>query len=141
MIIPRDTTVGDLIGEFVTAAGHRVVYANDREALPQRLRHTGATIALVDIEHMDTDEVEVARELQSAGVPVIAFSGRLVDDELRAITGSSVLATFALPATARMLAQQLRALDYLDLPRSDTASPPTRTAHYYHADHARGRHT
>jgi DNA-binding response OmpR family regulator len=117
LIVPRDTTVGDLIGEFVAAAGHRVVYATDDEGITQRVRNTGATIALVDIEHMDAREVAVARQLQSAGVPVIAFSGRLVDDELETIAGSSASATFALPATARMLAQHLRELEYVDLSR------------------------
>lgn len=111
LIVPRDTAVGDLIGEFVAAAGHDVVYATDDETVTQRLRHTRATIALVDIEHMDVEEVTVARQLRSAGVPVIAFSGRLIDEELEAIAGSSASATFALPATARMLAQQLRTLE------------------------------
>lgn len=117
LIVPRDTVVGDLIGEFVAAAGHRVVYATDDQTVTQRLHTTGATIALVDIEHMDAEEVSVARQLRSEGVPVIAFSGRLVDDELETIAGSSASATFALPGTARMLAQQLRALEYVDLTR------------------------
>ncbi len=125
MIVPRDTAVGDLIGEFVTAAGHHAVFATDDAAITQRVRHTVATIALVDIEHMDTDEVEVARTLRSAGVPVIAFSGRLFDDELQTIAGSSASATFALPSTARMLAQQLRALDYVH--RSSTEVRPSAT--------------
>jgi DNA-binding response OmpR family regulator len=111
LIVPRDTAVGDLIGEFVAAAGHDIVYATDDETVTQRLRHTGATIALVDIEHMDAGEVTVAQQLRSAGVPVIAFSGRLIDEELAAIAGSSASATFALPGTARMLAQQLQALE------------------------------
>ncbi len=125
MIVPRDTAVGDLIGEFVTAAGHRAVFATDDEAITQRVRHTGATIALVDIEHMDTGEVEIARTLQSAGVPVIAFSGRLFDDELQTIAGPSASATFALPGTARMLAQQLHALD--NVHRSSTEVRPSAT--------------
>ena len=125
MIVPRDTAVGDLIGEFVTAAGHQAVFATDDAAITQRLRHTGATIALVDIEHMDTGEVEVARTLQSAGVPVIAFSGRLFDDELQTIAGSSASATFALPATARMLAQQLRALDDEQRASAEVRPPAT----------------
>jgi DNA-binding response OmpR family regulator len=138
MIVARDTAVGDLIGEFVAAAGHQAVYATDDEGVTQRLRHTGATIALVDIEHMDTDEVEVARTLRSAGVPVIAFSGRLFDDELQAIAGSSASATFALPATARMLAQQLRALDYVHGAPTENQPPATDIPGRPHTDEARG---
>lgn len=133
LIVPRDTAVGDLIGEFVAAAGHDVVYATDDETVTQRLRHTGATIALVDIEHMDVGEVTVAQQLRSAGVPVIAFSGRLIDEELEAIAGSSASATFALPGTARMLAQKILAIenaaasgDMRDNPGFGRYSPATR---------------
>jgi DNA-binding response OmpR family regulator len=123
LIVPRDTAVGDLIGEFVAAAGHDVVYSTDDESVTQRLQRTGATIALVDIEHMDVEEVTVAQQLRSVGVPVIAFSGRLIDEELEAIAGSSASATFALPATARMLAQQLQALEYVGVPEGTRPDP------------------
>jgi len=122
MIVPRDTAVGDLIGEFVTAAGHEVVYATDDEEVTQRLRRSGATVALVDIEHMDAEEVTIARRLRSAGVPVIAFSGRLVEEELRSIAGSSVSGIFALPSTARMLAQQIDSVGGQDTVPEATAT-------------------
>jgi DNA-binding response OmpR family regulator len=135
MIVPRDTAVGDLIGEFVTAAGHHVVYATDDEAITQRLQRTGATIALVDIEHMNADEVTIAHQLRSAGVPVIVVSGRLVDDELRQIAGSSATATFALPGSRATLARQLDALgaatrsQETTAPRSSTSNPAAGDTH------------
>jgi len=110
MIVPRDTAVGDLIGEFVASAGHQVVFATDDEGITQRLQRTGATIALVDIEHMNEDEVAIAARLRAAGVPVIAVSGRLVDEELRQIAGNIATATFALPGSRATLARQLDAL-------------------------------
>jgi DNA-binding response OmpR family regulator len=103
LIVPRDTLIADLVAEFARAAGHGVVFATDDVTAPRSAERAGADVVLVDIEHMDLAEAEVARRLQSADLPVIAFSGRLVDEELELIAGRWVFTTFALPNTMQAL--------------------------------------
>jgi DNA-binding response OmpR family regulator len=103
LIVPRNTLIADLVAEFVRAAGHRVVFATDDATAPRSALYAGADVVLVDIEHMDPAEAEVARRLRSTDLPVIAFSGRLLDEELEHIAGRWVFTTFALPNTMQVL--------------------------------------
>jgi hypothetical protein len=78
---------------------------------------------MVEVERTDSDEVGIARHLQLAGVPVIVFSGRLLEEHLAGMTDSVDAAVVALPTTARALGQKIEA----------ALAPPRNTGPIAHA--------
>jgi hypothetical protein len=74
--------MGALLGLYIESESYRVVLADAHQPPAEAVRQAGASIIVVDVDHRDGFSPAFIAEQRRLGRSVIAFSPRLLTDEL-----------------------------------------------------------
>lgn len=78
LIVEDDDDSREMLGEWVSAFGHRQLHASNAEQALDHLRHSHPELALIDLGLPDVDGFEVARRMRAAAgasLRLIALTG------------------------------------------------------------------
>jgi len=85
LVVDDNEKIVEVLGEYLSAAGHVAVAAYDGEAALSRAAEMRPDIALVDVMLPGVDGLEITRRFQADGIPVILVTAR--GDEVDRLVG------------------------------------------------------
>ena len=112
LIVEDEPAVRHFLGRALTDAGYAVTtLGTAREAL-RAVQDVDFEIIIVDISLPDSDGIDVIRQIHSdvPHVQVLAISGMMVADLLRAVRSAGAAATLLKPATGERVREVVRQL-------------------------------